>query len=373
MKRKFCICMLVLFLVSITTAIAEPVELTTLEYCEIDIVSINGNRTLIFNHSDTGTNEINFLWRIYSQDADVTLYMMESMEIDYDHTFVNDTKSYIFKDDNSVDLFVILVDYSILQIPDSLEDLLNLTIQELEQEITRLENEIANNSIMVNSLNETLNTTHDEIAEWMVIAEQYKQERDIERNANKPLYDELEYLNYLWEEAQNDTNETSARIDQLKDDKGNAIANYNDAKSALEEGTDPMSIGYTFQGKSNLHLNVPSLFFGILITIAVVILAGDRIKEKIKRITGKEVLIDKTPKKSTISKALGGMDARDYDDLQVTDHPKLKNWREGKPAPVGADTIPEFTEIKVDETRKEIDDLLSTKTALNNTKSPEVS
>ena len=53
------------------------------------------------------------------------------------------------EDDNYVDLFVILVNYSILQIPDSLEDLLNLTIQELEQEITRLENEIANNSIMV--------------------------------------------------------------------------------------------------------------------------------------------------------------------------------------------------------------------------------
>ena len=93
-------------------------------------------------------------------------------------------------------------------------------------------------------------------------------------------------------------------------------------------------------------MNIPSLLTGVFITLVVLILLfRKRIKNRIHKTTKNtdtdNVYKQKTTKKNrgVIAKLFGMNDARDYDELPMTDHATLKRWREGKPIQEKQSTI----------------------------------
>lgn len=275
MKKKYVVGILTLVIATIVTTIAsgEIVNLTTLDYEDSEIIAVNGDVILEFNNSDTGTNEVMFLWRIYSPENNMTIYSILSSEIEYDHTFVNNTKIYTYYDNNTDKYYSIKVDYSSIQVPESYAEALNQTIKRLEEELNQtktetnliilsLETKIENLTAYIGTLNAILKGKNNTII-------LLTNERNELKTLNIPLYSEiarLENESKYWQDCTFDLRDRENIMEGIMGEQDKTIA----------QTTDSWCLGYTVYDPSSMknnnhfYFNWPSIIIGMVIVIVFV-------------------------------------------------------------------------------------------------------
>jgi len=199
--------MLVLFS---TTVNATPTILDTLNYKEIKLIAIPGDINLILNQT---TNDIALLMRFYDPISNVTVYSVQSKEVTFDSTFVNDTKSYSFYDQYGNDYYI-CINYSSIQVPPTMAQIIagyTATIDNLTANITTLKSQI-------DVLNVALNQSYVDLNASQLAYNQ----KVIE---NQVLLIALSNSSTLNEKYGNDINSLEFKISQLSEYKNSwAIA-----------------------------------------------------------------------------------------------------------------------------------------------------
>ena len=130
----------ILMLVMAPLAGATDTVLDTLEYKENKMIAITGNVTLPVSTSP----DISLLFRLYDPASNITIYSVQSNEIIYDYTFVNDTKNYTFiGNDNKT--YIICIDFSSIEVPPGIDAIIagyEAIIENLTANYTALEGEL---------------------------------------------------------------------------------------------------------------------------------------------------------------------------------------------------------------------------------------
>ena len=288
-------------------AVSEEQTLLTLDYQEGDLVFLPGNVTLVFNSSDTGDEDVIILWRIYSPENNLTIFYFKSQTITYDSSFINNTKEYLFNDTNSNTTYAVYVNYSSIHVPDSIEDILNMTIKQKNELIGNL-------TLQLENLTEQLNATIIERDNWKAEAGVLKIERDNAIARYRPLEINLSKMEDDLEFQQQKNKEIEAEIHY----KESIISSLENTISQLR---NPWCTGYEYNGRNNgLHINYSSLIIGLALAFIIFFLV-ETLMEK----TGKQVRFGR-------KKTLGDM----YKDKKkhieevpvVEDHETLKKLRE---------------------------------------------
>jgi hypothetical protein len=132
--RKLILIGLVLLLF-VGTANASEITLDTLEYKQNKLITIPGNITM------TPEGEgVSLLFRLYDPVSSITIYSVQSDEVEVTPEFINDTKFFKFlANDNNT--YLIGVDYSSIDVPPSIDEIIaeyEALIDELEANNTRL-------------------------------------------------------------------------------------------------------------------------------------------------------------------------------------------------------------------------------------------
>lgn len=164
--------------------VSADTNLGTIQYLDTRMIPIDGNVTLSFHYTPTGTEDVVLILRLYDPDLNKTVYGFQSLVVGYDSSFVNDTKTYTFKDGN--ESYNISVDYSSIQVPPSLDEI----IAGYE---ARIEELIANNTLLLEKIELlylALNGSYDQINATLL-------ELEMEKAKNKPLVDQI--INYTSE------------------------------------------------------------------------------------------------------------------------------------------------------------------------------
>ena len=171
MKKKYIIlalCCLGILGWLLPTAAAIP-PTATVDYRDFKLITLPGEITLTFIASETGSNDVNISFSTYVYNGtNIThsIFLLVSETIVYDWRFINDTKPYIFADENKT-LYRFDVDYSSITVPQhpdleqlqvliELADQLNITIGDLKQNLTNISKE---NKALIEKYN-SLNTSH---------------------------------------------------------------------------------------------------------------------------------------------------------------------------------------------------------------------
>ena len=280
MKKKYLIVVLTLVMLTVPMLVSgEPINLGTLDYEESEIVVMTGNVTLNFSWSDTGVNDLAFLWRIYGSEDNLTILQIASLEIDYDHTFVNDTKEYVFKDNNTNKTYVISVDYSSINVPESYEDVLLEIIEEQNKTIADLKGENTNLTILLDEKNNTITIL-------TLQRDQNVTKLQEQLALLLPLEIEIQELNGDIDTYKNRTLNQSREIHDLEwtiDEKDWTIDSKNETIMQL---TNPWCMGYsifnplTYNNDNFFYFNYAGFLIGVVISAFVVIIVfRERIKE----------------------------------------------------------------------------------------------
>jgi len=106
------------FLLLVGTANASEITLDILEYKQNKLITIPGNITM------TPEGEgVSLLFRLYDPISNITIYSVQSDEVEVTPEFVNDTKffSFLANDNNT---YIIGVDYSSIDVPPSLDEII---------------------------------------------------------------------------------------------------------------------------------------------------------------------------------------------------------------------------------------------------------
>lgn len=239
--KKSIIILGILMLVLVPLATAET-NLGTLEYKENRMIAIDGNITLAFDHSPTGTVDVIIFLRLYDPTYNKTVYGFQSQEISYDSNFINDTKTYTFKDGN--ESFKIAVDYSSIQVPPGIEEIVagyEAKINELIENNTKLLEKIK-------MLYEALNGSYDQINATL-------QELEMEKAKSQPLVAQI--INYTAELERSDWA-------------------YRQLQSELAEYKDP----WLLFSKDGLFINFATLVLTILILVTIFVIYNSRTNNK---------------------------------------------------------------------------------------------
>jgi len=258
-----------------TNVMSEEIDLATIDYLKSDVIAINGNITLVFNSSDTGKNDITVLWRIYSSGDNITIYCIKSKEIDYNYRFVNNTKAYLFKDsDNTTNItYKIWIDYRSIQVPKSLEEMLNETLLVKNAIISNLSAQII-----------ILNTS---VVNLTTLSTMYKASWEIQLAKNQPLIDQIAILNNQVSIYHNKTSDLRLQLYFAED-------NVSSLESTITQLKDGWALGYSYRGKDYWpHVNLASLTIGFVICFFLFVFLLKRvIGGKIKRQTKKNAASD---------------------------------------------------------------------------------
>lgn len=220
----------------------ETINLAVLDYQENDIIAINGDITLTYLNSSTGSNDINLLWRIYQ--SNITIYSIQSKTIMYDTSFINDTKNYYFKDNTSNITYLIQVNYSSIQVPKSIEQLLNESL--------------AIKDAIIQNLSQQLNNSTFNILNLTTFVDMYKTAWELSQAENLPLQTQNANLTLLYENTKNKTSELRTQL-YFAEDKVNSL------EETTAELRDNWCFSYTYNNKDyGPYLNFPNLLIGLI-------------------------------------------------------------------------------------------------------------
>jgi hypothetical protein len=282
-KRKIKILMLVttLIITVMPIVVSADIELATLDYRETKIVSTSGNVTLAFINSTTGTNDVIVLWRIYGNDSNITVFCIESKEIEYDYTFVNDTKRYYYLNTWDSKTYIIYVNYSSIQVPKSQEQILNDTKNQYETIINSLNTEITDLKKSRDELNNTKIQLETDVETWKQTAEEYLSERDEALGINLPLHIKIDNLSAKI----NDTEMMIAELNYTIRKKDRVIESL---EGTISKMMDPLCLGYSYKGSDYLppvnflFIFLTILFTGLFSVVTVSKLKGKKVKDYVK-------------------------------------------------------------------------------------------
>lgn len=244
---KFLMLVATIFILGTNIVGSIPTTLDTINYKQEKIILIPGNVTLNFTSSDTGNNDILFIWRIYSSDSDLTLYSIVSKVITYDYTFINNTKKYDYIDDNTLFEYRIMVNYSSINVPKSPQELLNDSLIENNTKILEL-------NIEINDLNTNITFLQQQLNATRILAEQYK-------NDSKK-----------WEGYVGELNARIYDYEYTLDKYMNKSRDLRLEKEILENQTLSLRNNInTLENPWHPEINLPSLFLGLFIILGGVL------------------------------------------------------------------------------------------------------
>ena len=257
--RKILVALLLLILMFCpSTSVAELVGTEAIDYLDDSLFTLSGNITLVFDSSTPyDESDITLIRFFYSTTSDITLYQVISNPITYDHTFVNDTKNYGFFVDGTIDRYLITVDYSSIDVPTSIEDLINISLAEKDEFIIQLAQEISVLEDELDVLNETIAETEVELAEWKSTANLILSEKNqIEEEKNTLAIEkgEVEDNLSLYKDKTNTlTIEKTQKMERIK---------YLTKK--LNEATDAWGMSVNIDGEDKSTLSWISFIIGII-------------------------------------------------------------------------------------------------------------
>lgn len=270
-KTAMCIGVFLLMLIS-TSVMAETIVDVLdepLEYLD-DTWSkgLAGNVSLSFNNSDTGNNDLFFLNTFYISELNQTFYKLKSMNISYDYNFTNNTKSYYFLDINNLAgdiLYRVVINYSSIEVPNppwwhfivELEEK-NLTIANLTENVTRLQDLVDSLQSSMNTLNSTISSLQEDLDEL-----QEKYDNYVDSNEG--------YSEMYWDEVNVSGNFSIENI-ILKSDIRKLLNDLKEKNQTIDEGTSMWSVGYTKDSSWVFYFNGAWLLIGIIIGLAIIML-----------------------------------------------------------------------------------------------------
>lgn len=139
MRHVFLVMFLIGVLLATSHATATVTDLTVIDYKSITSINIQGNVTLSFLYSDTGSNDLILSRIAYNTGMDQTQFYVESKNITTNYSgFVNNTKYYLYTSQNHT-TYRIGVDFSHVPGNSALNQLLNeknLLIDSLRHNVT---------------------------------------------------------------------------------------------------------------------------------------------------------------------------------------------------------------------------------------------
>lgn len=258
-KKKTVVIIFLLLTTSFFVSMVQADDIvTTLDYQETEIVTLPGEHDLIYNDSDTGTQDVQILWSIYNNQSNITVVCISSQEISYDSGFSNDTKAYFYNDRLSENVFLILVNYSSIDVPLSFDELLNKTISDKDLIIADLNWQIEILQSEKTTLNVTVQNQIKQLEKKQKSIDETIDKWNAEKAKNYPLHVELYNLTKEIEQFENDTAWLSYNVSMLLRDKQSR-------DSTIEQMQNPWSLGYIYRGKEYGYFNIACFFIGIVI------------------------------------------------------------------------------------------------------------
>ena len=263
--------------VFVPNTIASHTTIGTLNYLDTQIYQVTGNLTLIFNNSDTGTQDITVTNLGYVSATNKTVFQVVSHNITYNWTFVNNTKTYNYFDITTMNTYTVNVNYQAIHVPKSPYQLLremleakNATIISLSHMITQMNNTI-NNLTRNMTLLKNMNTNLSALANQTVAN-------------NTPLHMQIVNLS-------SEIDRLNASIISLTNANTFMKTNISAAQTTINELRNPWCLGYTFNDVGYLYLNAASMviLFVILLIVGAIVIYRQKIKTK-----GKQVIKDIT-------------------------------------------------------------------------------
>ena len=258
-----------ILVLSANVVLSETTDLVTIKYLGNEMASIPGNASLVFVNStmDNHENDVVILWRIYTP-SNMTIYSLGSKAIQYDSNFVNNTKTYLFRDNSTNKFYKVFIDYSSIQVPRDPEDIL--------QEIIALKNATINNlTIQVNALNES-------VANLTVSSNMYKDAWQMQKDENVPLRQNISNMAILINSYRNET--TDLRLDVYFRD-----INITSLEGTIDQLRNNWVLGYSYHGKDyGPYFNYTSLALGLIIGIIGVVIISKKITGGLKKKNAKK-------------------------------------------------------------------------------------
>jgi hypothetical protein len=254
--------------VFIPNTVASHTNIGTLNYLETKIFQVQGNLTLIFDNSDTGTQDITITNLGYVISTNKTVVQAKSNNITYDWSFVNNTKNYNYFDLFTNNTYTISVNYQSIHVPKSPTQLLiemlnakNATIALMNTTISMMNHTIANitkNNTDLKNINVNLSALANET-----------------RANNTPLH--MEIINLTAENTRLDGSIISLRNSIIF---SNTTLGKQD--KTIKELRDPWCTGYTYADVGYIYLNGASMviLFVILLVISIIFVYRKKIKQK---------------------------------------------------------------------------------------------
>ena len=213
MKKKYVIlalcCLGILGWLLPTVAAIPPTA--TVDYRDFKLITLPGEITLTFIASETGSNDVNISFSTYVYNGtNIThsIFLLASETVDYDWRFINDTKPYIFIDENKT-LYRFDVNYSSITVPQhpdleplqvliELADQLNITIHDLKQNLTNISKEnkaLTENYTSLNASYLQLNTNYTAQKDVNILILGQKERSDIRYGKEQDNVSNLQWEN----------------------------------------------------------------------------------------------------------------------------------------------------------------------------------
>ena len=327
-KKKIYVLMLVMstVILNICVSASGNTDIATLEYLETKIVTVKGDLSLKFNSSDTGNADVILLWKVFSSDNNMTVLSFTSLPVDVDPSFVNNTKEYVFRDNNSGGYYSVFVDYSVIDVPQSEEEILLEIISEMEAQIEELNLEIELLKSQIITINNTRIELEKLLNSWKTKSNEWETKFIHEKEITNPLRDDIKNLTTDIETMENVTIWMDFNISILKQEKISL-------ENSIADLRDVWSMGFSYHGDDFFNFGGAwALIIGLFIAGALsytlfVKLKGKSVKSKIK---GNAITDVEKPRSHSLLRSLFSMDHGSNKRLEVA---------EGKPLSFGTNSL----------------------------------
>lgn len=249
---------------------SEGTALGTIDYQDTQTFFIASVVNLTLHSSPTGNEDVIINSHVHGESFTVISVTSQSISIDY--TFVNDIKPYTFIDNTTSDLYVVNVDYSMVDVPENLLELLNTTIA---SQLILIES-LTNNIIELN--NNISFLMNDNIAKKLEINALLINMSHL-KNETELIRQNVSMLKFQVYSTEGDVTHYKDLHDNdtVKMEMYKGIFDEKDKK--IEDVTSPLAFIFEHKGITSVILNIPSIIIGVFITILVLYFVWDYVKK----------------------------------------------------------------------------------------------
>ena len=260
------VCMMLITIVSVASseAVDSPIILTTIDYQEMEYILIesnNGEIDLNYVSSDSfGPDAITLEKTDYYPSTNETKYRVTSNNINPCFYDTADTKDFIYQDVNTGQLYIIIVDYTGIEIPTYVFETMYYDLHENYSDLYHDNNELQDNYDNLTSLSEYINSSINNVINN---SENYSLSEKTDL-----LIDEYESLKNGMNNTENDyfnlKNSYDVLISQLDNNTvnlSNMTDRYLDLKMEYEELNISNMINYSKMFDYSSELSEYKLFY----------------------------------------------------------------------------------------------------------------